>query len=59
MGGEACPVADQHSKALYVKKVGVGNGRGGSGGYCMLYVTELNNSEIGRLQDWNGMPCMK
>ena len=40
--GEACPVADQQSKA------GVGNGRDGSGGFCMLYVTELDERcEVG------------
>ena len=47
-GGEACPGADQHSKALYVNKAGVGSDRDGSGGYCMLHLTELDDSEIGR-----------
>ena len=60
MGGEACPVADQYSKALYVNKAGVGwvgNGRGGSGGYCMLHLTELDDSEIGRSGCRIGMEC--
>ena len=42
-GGKACPVADQQSKALYVK-AGVGSGRV----FCMLYVTELDGRcEVG------------
>ena len=35
----------------------MGNGRDGSGGYCMLYVTELKDSERGQVAglEWNGM----